>query len=461
MIKKLSCLTAGLILLPTMVHADTHEDLAPVIDSIDMVWMMLGALLVFFMHAGFAMVETGFTRSKNALNILMKNMMTISIASVLYFLFGFGLMFGESLGGFIGSTGFFLQSEMDQIGFFVFQAMFAATCATIISGAVAERMRLSSYLLLTLFMTGLIYPIVGHWVWGGGWLAELGFVDFAGSTVVHLTGAIGGLATVLFLGPRLGKYTKGKVNVIPGHNIPIGALGVFILWFGWFGFNGGSTLAADTSLIPTVIATTLLSASAGVVTSALYSYLKFKRIDATLTLNGALAGLVGITAGTANVSPVGAIIIGLIAGVILVEGVQLLDQVLKIDDPVGAITVHGICGIWGTIAVGLFAVEGGLFYSGDVTLLSIQAIGVISVVAWTLVVTSVVLFFVTRFGSIRVSREEEVSGLDFSEHGSTAYEATNSIYNENLDTRGEFGVGLIKRLDGIESTEPDSGHQPS
>nr|WP_124221488.1 ammonium transporter [Aquisalibacillus elongatus] len=423
-----------------------------------MAWMMLGAFLVFFMHAGFAMVETGFTRSKNALNILMKNMMTISIAAVLYFLIGFGLMFGDTLFGLIGTSGFVLQGQTDQIGFFVFQAMFAATCATIISGSVAERMKLSSYLLLTLFMTGIIYPVVGHWIWGGGWLAELGFVDFAGSSVVHLTGAVGGLITVLVLGPRIGKYSKGKVNVIPGHSIPIGALGVFILWFGWFGFNGGSTLAADTSLVPSVIATTLLSASSGVVASALYSYIKFNRIDATLTLNAALAGLVGITAGTADVSPIGAIIIGLIAGIILVEVVQLLDRVLKIDDPVGAITVHGICGIWGTIAVGLFSVEQGLLYTGNAELLGIQAVGVASVILWTALATGIALFIVTRFGTIRVPKDEEVAGLDFSEHGSSAYEATNSIYNENLEAHSEFGVGLLHRLDGIDhrKTKPTS-----
>ncbi|WP_277674273.1 ammonium transporter [Piscibacillus halophilus] len=461
MIKRILTIMIGLFFIPTVSFAATSQEVAPLIDSIDMVWMMLGAFLVFFMHAGFAMVETGFTRSKNALNILMKNMMTIAIASVLYFLIGFGLMFGNTLGGFVGTSGFFLQGQVDQIGFFVFQAMFAATCATIISGAVAERIKLSSYLLLTIFMTGLIYPIVGHWIWGDGWLASLGFVDFAGSSVVHLTGAVGGLITVLVLGPRIGKYGKNnKVNVIPGHNIPIGALGVFILWFGWFGFNGGSTLAADPTLIPSVIATTLLAASAGIVASGLYSYVKFKRIDATLTLNGALAGLVGITAGTADVTPFGAIIIGLIAGVILVEAVQLLDRVLKIDDPVGAITVHGICGIWGTIAVGLFAVEGGLFYTGSVELLGIQALGVLSVVLWTSLATGLALFIVTRAGSIRVSREDEIAGLDFSEHGSSAYESTNSIYNENLDTRGEFGVGLLKRLDSLDQKAPDSREQP-
>lgn len=449
--KKVMALSAGLMVVPTFAYASPSVE--SVVSSVDMVWMMIAAFLVFFMHAGFAMVETGFTRSKNALNILMKNLMTMSIASVLYFLVGYGFMFGESLSGFIGSNGFLLNGHNDQVGFFVFQAVFAATCATIISGAAAERMKLGSYLMLTVFMTGLIYPIVGHWVWGGGWLAELGFVDFAGSTVVHLTGALGAIVTVLFLGPRLGKYTNGRVNVIPGHNIPLGALGVFILWFGWFGFNGGSTLAADPALIPAVIATTLLSASGGVIASATYSYIKFQQIDASLTLNGALAGLVGITAGTANVSPIGAAVIGLIAGIILVEAVQLFDRVLKIDDPVGAIAVHGICGIWGTLAVGLFSVESGLLYGGGAGLLGVQAIGVTAVIAWTMAATSVALVIVTRFGSIRVSREEEVAGLDFSEHGSSAYESSRGIFNENYSQNvgADFGVGLIERLDDLKT----------
>ncbi|MGR9047723.1 ammonium transporter [Halobacillus faecis] len=453
----------ALLGFPVVASAETAISAEAVLQSVDMVWVMIAAFLVFFMHAGFAMVESGFTRSKNALNILMKNFMTMSIAAVLYFVVGYGIMFGTSGGGIIGMDGFLLSGQEDQIGFFVFQAVFAATCATIISGAVAERMKLGSYLLLTVVMTGFIYPVVGHWVWGGGWLSELGFVDFAGSTVVHLTGALGAIVTVMFLGPRLGKYSGKKVNVIPGHNIPLGALGVFILWFGWFGFNGGSTLAADPSLVPSVIATTLLSASAGIISSAFYSYAKFKRIDASLTLNGALAGLVGITAGTANVSLAGALAIGLIAGIILVESVQFLDRVVRIDDPVGAIAVHGICGIWGTIAVGLFAVEGGLFYGGGAGLLGIQAIGVLSVIAWTVLTTAVVVFIVKSTVGIRVSRQEEISGLDFSEHGSQAYETSRGIFNENINpsTDGDFGVGLLHRLDGLNSESQSKTKAPT
>ncbi|WLR51529.1 ammonium transporter [Bacillus tianshenii] len=454
--KKIGSLFLGSFLLTSTAYAEeTAPTVESVVQSMDMMWIMIAAFLVFFMHAGFAMVETGFTRSKNALNILMKNIMTMSIASVLYFFVGYGLMFGNSAGGFLGTNGFLLSEHEDQVGFFAFQAMFAATCATIISGAVAERIKLSSYLLLTIIMTGFIYPVVGHWVWGGGWLAEMGFTDFAGSTVVHLTGATGALVAVSFLGGRIGKYSQGKVNVIPGHNIPLGALGVFILWFGWFGFNAGSTLAADATLVPHVVTTTLLAASAGVISSAFYSQLKYKRIDASLTLNGALGGLVGITAGCANVSFIGATVIGLIAGIILLESVEFIDRKLKLDDPVGAIAVHGICGIWGTVSVGLFATEGGLFYGGGIELFATQLIGVSAVIVWTVSAVSLSLFLVTRLSSIRVSREEEISGLDFAEHGSAAYEATRSIFNENIGDEGSsFGIGLIERLDGLHSPPP-------
>lgn len=449
------CISSLLVAFPVYA-AETTPTAESVASSLDMVWIMIAAFLVFFMHAGFAMVETGFTRSKNALNILMKNMMTISIGAILYFLIGYGLMFGQSQGGLFGTDGFLLIGQTDQVGFFAFQAMFAATCATIISGAVAERMKLGSYLLLTLLMTGFIYPVVGHWIWGGGWLAEMGFTDFAGSTVVHLTGALGAIVAVSFLGGRIGKYANGKANVIPGHNLPLGALGVFILWFGWFGFNAGSTLAADTSLIPHVVTTTLLCASAGVISSAFYSHLKYKRIDASLTLNGALGGLVGITAGCASVSFIGAVAIGLLVGIILVEAVEFIDQKLKLDDPVGAIAVHGICGIWGTVAVGLFATEGGLFYGGGFELLVTQLIGISAVMVWTIAAVSLSLFIMTRFSSIRVSREEEISGLDFAEHGSSAYETTKGIFNENMvDDGNPFGLGLIQRLDNLHSSSSE------
>jgi Amt family ammonium transporter len=418
-------------------------------DSVNMTWVAIGTLLVFFMHAGFAMVESGFTRAKNTLNILMKNFLTVSIGSILYFFAGYALMFGDSAGGFIGTSGFALAGDQD-VGFFVFQAVFAATCATIISGAVAERMKLGSYMILTLFMTGLIYPVVGHWTWGEGWLYDLGFVDFAGSAIVHMTGAAGAVAAVIFLGPRIGKYANGKVNAIPGHSIPLGALGVFILWFGWFGFNGGSTLAADPAAVPHVITTTLLAASGGVVSSALFTYFRYGRIDPSLTLNGALGGLVGITAGADGVSFTGAILIGCIAGVILVVGVQFIDQVLKLDDPVGAIAVHGVCGVWGTLAVGLFNTSSGLFYGGGAAQLGIQAVGILAIAAWTLAATSAVTAVMKAFTPIRVSKEEEISGLDYAEHGSSAYEYKESYIEQgDVDVSSAFGTDLVSRLNNL------------
>lgn len=410
--------------------------------SVDMMWMMIGAILVFFMHAGFAMVETGFTRSKNTVNILMKNLLTLSIGAILYFIVGFALMFGTSAFGLIGTEGFALLGRED-IGFFVFQAVFAATCATIISGAVAERMKLSSYLLLVVAMTGVIYPIVGHWVWGGGWLSQLGFIDFAGSSVVHLTGAVGALIAAWLIGPRIGKYSDHSVNVIPGHSIPLGALGVFILWLGWFGFNGASTLAADTTLVPVVIANTLLAASAAVLSTALHTKLRYKQMDASLTLNGALSGLVGITAGCANVSLIGSIIIGLIAGVIMTESIRFFDVKAKIDDPVGAISVHGIGGIWGTLAVGLFDTTNGLFYGGGVGILAIQIVGIAAIIAWTSITVGGSLMAIRLFSTLRVSREEEKIGLDFAEHGTQAYEL-NDVFKGTAPRSEEFAQRLTK-----------------
>ena len=391
--------------------------------SINLVWVMLGAFFVFFMHAGFAMVEAGFTRSKNAVNILMKNILTISIGGIVYFAVGYAIMFGDTASGLIGTTGFAL-SGVDDIAFFVFQAMFAATCATIISGAVAERTNIAAYMALVVVMTAIIYPVVGHWIWqGDGWLTALGFTDFAGSTVVHLTGAVGALVVAAMVGPRIGKYAKGVVNVIPGHSIPLGALGVFILWLGWYGFNGASTLAADPALVPGVIANTFLAASAGVVATAFYTRLRYGFIDGSLTLNGALAGLVSITAGAANLSIVGAIIAGAIGGFILVEAVRFIEHKLKVDDPVGAVAVHGVAGIWGTLAVGLFDITGGgLLYGGGATLLGVQALGVVAIIAWTASTVALATLVIKAFVPLRVTHEEEVQGLDIAEHAAYAYE---------------------------------------
>lgn len=423
--------------------------------SINLVWVMLGAILVFFMHAGFAMVEVGFTRAKNSLNILMKNLLTICIGSLLFYFVGYGLMFGASSSSFIGTNSFMLNNVED-IGFFIFQAMFVATCATIISGAVAERIKLSVYVFIVIAMTAFVYPVVGHWVWqGDGWLTDLGFVDFAGSTVVHLTGATGALIAVLLLGPRLGKYSEKKVNVIQGHNIPIGALGVFILWLGWFGFNGGSSMAADPAIVPLVIGTTLLSTSASLVTSSFYSKLRFKRVDASLSLNGVLGGLVGITAGCSEISLTGSIIVGVISGIILVEGIHFLDTKLRVDDPVGAITVHGICGIWGTLAVGLFSTSTGLFYGNGIAQLGIQAIGVIAVIIWTMAVMGVLLSIVSRITSLRVSKEEEIAGLDFTEHGSNAYEFKEAFFSTDEEPFSH-GLRLAERLNNLPKSEEAS-----
>lgn len=394
-----------------------------VILSVNLVWVMLGTVLVFFMHAGFAMVEAGFTRSKNAVNIIMKNFLTISLGGIVYFLCGYAIMFGDSAGGFFGTSGFALNG-VDDLSFFIFQTMFAATGATILSGAVAERTNIFAYIGVIILMSSLVYPVVGHWVWSDqGWLTDLGFVDFAGSTAVHLTGAVAALVAAVMVGPRLGKYENGRVNVITGHSIPLGALGVFLLWFGWFGFNGASTLAADPKLVPIVIANTFFAAAAGVVATAFYTQFRYGHIDGSLTLNGALAGLVAITAGAANVSIIGSIMIGLIAAPLLVEGVRFIEWKLKVDDPVGAIAVHGICGAWGTLAVGLFDIGGrGLFYGGGFGLLGVQVIGVIATIAWVSVSVTAGLFIIKAFVPLRVSSEEEVSGLDVIEHGAPAYE---------------------------------------
>lgn len=411
--------------------------------SINLIWVMLGAFLVFFMHTGFAMVEAGFTRSKNAINILMKNFLTISIGAIVYYIAGYAFMFGDTGGGFIGTSGFALQG-VDDIAFFVFQAMFVATCATIISGAVAERANIMAYMALVVAMTLFVYPVVGHWIWqGDGWLTALGFIDFAGSTVVHLTGAVAALVTAVMVGPRLGKYTKGAVNVIPGHSIPLGALGVFILWLGWFGFNGASTLAADPASVPGVIANTFLAASASVIVTAFYTKFRYGYMDGSLTLNGALAGLVSITAGAANLSIVGALVAGFVAAIILVEGVRFIEHKLKVDDPVGAVTVHGLVGIWGTLAVGLLdTAGGGLLYGGGASLLGVQAIGVLAVILWTATTTAISLSIIKVFIPLRVTKEEEIEGLDIAEHGAFAYEYQQDVFKGLASRNDTFAQRL-------------------
>ncbi len=397
--------------------------------SINNIWVLVAAFLVMFMQAGFAMVEAGFTRSKNTANILTKNLMDFAIGSLAFWMIGYTIMYGKSILGLIGTPSLFFNDngigDYANMTDLMFQTVFAATAATIVSGAVAERTKFNAYLIFTVVITVLIYPISGHWKWGGGWLDQLGFLDFAGSTLVHSVGAWVGLAGAMLLGPRIGKYSKGKAKAIPGHNLTFGALGVFILWFGWFGFNPGSQLGAagneNTVAIAHIAITTNLSASAGAIGALFLSWFKYKRPALSLALNGALAGLVAITAGCDIVSPGGAVIIGLIAGILLVYSVEIFDQVLKIDDPVGAISVHGVGGAFGTIAVGLFATEGGLFYGGGTDLLIAQVIGVVAVFAWAFG-TGWVLFKILKSTiGIRVSKRVEEEGLDVYEHGESAY----------------------------------------
>ncbi len=408
--------------------------------AINTVWTLVAAFLVFFMQAGFAMVEAGFTRAKNAANIMMKNLMDFSVGSIAFWLVGFGVMFGTSAFGLFGKDGFLLSaanpSSADglwQFAYWMFQVVFAATAATIVSGAMAERTKFSGYLIYSVFISALIYPVVGHWIWGGGWLASKGMIDFAGSTVVHSVGGWAALAGAIILGPRLGKYNKDRSsNAIPGHNIPLAALGVFILWFGWFGFNSGSTTSGTNLSIATIAVTTNLAAAAGAIMAMFAAWFRFGKPDTSMALNGALAGLVAITAPCAAVSPLSAIIIGAIAGVIVVSSVEFIDKVLHIDDPVGAISVHGVCGAWGTLSVGLFAeaaygkssgigAVNGLFFGGGLSQFFTQLIGVVSVFIWVFGTATLLFYVVKKTVGLRVSDEEQLKGLDIGEHGMEAY----------------------------------------
>ncbi len=399
--------------------------------SINNVWLLVTAFLVMFMQPGFAMVEAGFTRSKNTSNILMKNLMDFSIGSLTFWFIGYSIMYGGSLlGGLIGnpldkiffkSDGFGAYADMSNL---LFQTVFAATAATIVSGAMAERTKFNAYIIFSIVVTLVIYPISGHWKWGGGWLDQLGFQDFAGSTIVHSVGGWLGLTGAAILGPRIGKYANGKPKAIPGHNLAFGALGVFILWFGWFGFNPGSELAAtggSTIAIGHIAITTNLAAAAGAVTAMFVSWMKYRRPTFSLSLNGALAGLVAITAGCNVVSPSGAVAIGVLAGIVLVFSVIFFDQVMKIDDPVGAISVHGVCGALGTLMVGVFATDAGLLYTGSFKLLGIQALGVLAVAAWALGTGFILFKILKATNGLRVSKRIEEEGLDVYEHGESAY----------------------------------------
>ena len=400
----------------------------------DTLWVLVAAFLVFFMQAGFAMVEAGFTRAKNAVNILMKNLMDFSMGSIAYWAIGFAIMFGAG-NAFMGTSGWFVPTESGVFSSlewssvpthaaWLFQLVFAATAATIVSGAMAERTQFKSYLIYSVFITGIIYPVVGHWIWGGGWLADLGMSDFAGSTVVHSTGGWLALTGAIVLGPRLGKYDgDGKPRPIAGHNLPLAALGVFILWLGWFGFNPGSQMGADAGAISSIAVTTNLAAAAGAITAMLTAWIFLGKPDAGMSLNGALAGLVTITAGCAYVSPTSAAIMGALGGIVVVLSVILLER-FRIDDPVGAVSVHGTCGALGTLLLGFFANTEdlkGVFFGGGFELLWAQFVGVVAVLAWCLVTGFILFYAIKAVTGLRVSQEAEQAGLDYEEHGASAY----------------------------------------
>jgi len=398
---------------------------AEVQKNLDFVWTLVAAFLVFFMQAGFAMVESGFTRAKNAVNIMMKNLMDFSVGSIAFLVLGFGLMFGTSPTGWFGTDGFFL-SDFAKDGdkwlyaFWMFQVVFAATAATIVSGAMAERTKFSAYLVYSAVISALIYPVFGSWAWGSlyhgsGWLEKLGFIDFAGSTVVHSVGGWAALWGAVMLGPRKGRYTKdGKVMAIPGHNIPMAALGVFILWFGWFGFNPGSTTAGNAD-IARIAVNTNLAAAAGAIASLLVAWAIFKKPDGAMSLNGVLAGLVAITSPCATVTPVASVYIGAIAGAAVVLSVLFFDRI-RIDDPVGAISVHGVCGALGTLLAAVFHEEG-----FTMARLGVQALGVGAAFVWVSVTAALLFFLLKKTVGLRVSEEEEMDGLDYHEHGNAAY----------------------------------------
>lgn len=441
-----------LLLFPLITTAQTSvpeevsnaDKIAELSTGLNTVWMLLAAMLVFFMQPGFALVEAGFTRSKNTANILMKNLVDFMVGSILFWFIGFGLMFG--VGNVFGTPHLFDLDAMDNIiqnglpieGFLIFQTVFCATSATIVSGAMAERTKFSMYLAYTIAISVLIYPVSGHWTWGGGWLSNADpdsfmmsvfgytFHDFAGSTVVHSVGGWIALVGAAILGPRLGKYGKdGKSKAIPGHNLTLACLGVFILWFGWFGFNPGSQLAAagygDQTTISHVFLTTNLAACTGGFLALIVSWIKYGKPSPSLTLNGILAGLVGVTAGCDLVSPMGAALIGAICGTVMIFAVEFIEHRLKIDDPVGASSVHGVCGSLGTILTGLFAVEGGTFYGGGFGFLGAQIFGVIIVGGWAALMGYIIFKVLDKVHGLRVPARIEEEGLDIYEHGESAY----------------------------------------
>ncbi len=421
-LKKLILTVLALLAAHSVQAQDLTADIVQ--DNLNYVWTIIAACLVFFMQAGFALVETGFTRAKNAINIIMKNVMDVGAGSLAFFLVGFGIMFGTSAGGWIGTDGFLLMEIGDysvewSYTFFFFQAVFAATAATIVSGAVAERTAFNAYLIFSILITAFIYPVFGSWAWGSlfngsGWLEGLGFIDFAGSTVVHSVGGWAALAGAIVVGPRVGKYIDGKPQVIKGHSLPLAALGVFILWLGWFGFNAGSTTTGDTS-IALIALNTFLAAGAGATAAMVISWISGGKPDGAVTLNGVLAGLVGITAGCANLTPGFAILAGGISGIIVHYSMILLDK--KVDDAVGAVSVHGVCGAWGTLAAGLFN-TGDMF---NMSIIGVQLIGIAAAFLWTFPVSYLVFKGIDMVLPLRVNGHLEEMGLDLHEHDAEAY----------------------------------------
>jgi len=435
-----------LLALPVVAAAEDAPLTAETVQTnANFLWTLMAAFLVFFMQAGFAMVETGMTRAKNAVNIMMKNLMDFSVGALAYWAVGFGLMFGATSSGLFGLSDFFVGgagTEAWTFAFWMFQVVFAATAATIISGAVAERTKFSAYLIYSVVVSLIIYPVFGKWAWGGlfhgdgakGWLELRGFIDFAGSTVVHSVGGWLALAGAIVVGPRLGKYTAdGRMKPIPGHSMTLAALGVFILWFGWYGFNPGSTTTANTDTAAIAVTTTL-AAAAGATAAMLFSWFRFKKPDIGMTLNGALAGLVAITAGCANVSAASSVIIGLVAGVLVVLSVLFFDRI-KVDDPVGAVSVHGVNGAWGTLAAGVFATGG---FSWDQVLVQLTGIG--AAFAWAFGTGLVLFKAIDLVIGMRVSAEEEMAGLDFSEHAASAYPDFHTVHLGTVFTPGDAGI---------------------
>lgn len=399
---------------------DAKEIIQAATDSSFATWFLIGAGLVFFMQAGFAMVETGFTRAKNAGNIIMKNLMDFCIGTIMYIVLGFGLMMSEDyVMGVIGIPNLDIFTNYSNFNWsqFVFQLVFCATAATIVSGAMAERTKFITYCIYSFIISLVVYPIEAHWVWGATpWLTDMGFTDFAGSACIHMVGGITAFIGAAMLGPRIGKYDKnGKARPILGHNILIGALGVFILWFGWYGFNGAA--ATDTMQLSQIFATTTIAPAVATVSAMLYTWIRNGKPDVSMSLNGSLAGLVAVTAGCANVDAIGSFIIGAVAGVLVCVAVYFIEDKLKVDDPVGAVAVHGCNGIWGTIAVGLFDYKDGLFYGGGVHHLLIQLLGIVCIAGWTIVTMTIVFTVLKKTIGLRVSAQEEVEGLDSTEHG--------------------------------------------